>query len=456
MPARLIDSLATTDALADLFSNQSVLQAMLDFEVALARAEASLGVIPQPAADGIAAASQADGFDVPGLVRAALRNATPGVPLVKALTERVRAKNPEAAGFVHWGATSQDVADTALVLLLKKAQPILVADLARLEAALQNLSEQHKGTVMLGRTLMQAAPPVTFGLKAAGWLGAISRGRKRLGIAFADALMVQLGGATGTLASLGERGPAVARALATQLGLGFPDAPWHTHRDRLAALVSSCGVLTGSLGKMARDISLLMQNEVGEVAEPTVPGGGGSSTMPHKHNPVGCAVTLSAAQRVPGNVAAFLSAMVQEHERGLGGWQAEWPIVASVIRSTGLAAASMAEVAEGLSVDAARMLTNIENTKGVIFAERAMMLLSSRLGREVAHKLVETATRESASQGRSLYQVLAEMPEVTSSLDASALRNLEVPEQYLGAAETFRQALVSTSRKTETSDKKEQ
>jgi len=456
MPARLIDSLATTDALAELFSDQSVLQAMLDFEVALARAEASVGVIPKSAADGIAAAGKADGFDVAGLVRETLRSGTPGIPFVKALTERVRARSPEAAGFVHWGATSQDVADTALILLLKQAQPIFSADLARLEAALRNLSEKHKSTAMLGRTLMQAAPPVTFGLKAAGWLGAISRCSKRLDSAFADALIVQFGGATGTLASLGEKGPAVARALAKELGLSLPDAPWHTHRDRLATLVSACGVLTGSLGKMARDISLLMQNEIGEVAEPSGEGRGGSSTMPHKRNPVGCAVTLAAAQRVPGEVAAFLSAMVQEHERGVGGWQAEWPIVASVVQSTGVAAASMAGVAEGLSVDSARMRANINNTKGVIFAERAMILLGTSLGRDVAHKLLEEATRKSVAQGRPLSQVLAEMPEVTSRLDTPVLRELEVPEQYLGGAETFRQALLSSSQKTKTPNKKEQ
>ena len=421
--------------------------------MALARAEASAGVIPKAAADGIADAGKADGFDIAGLVRDTLRSGTPGVPLAKALTERVRARSPEAAGFVHWGATSQDVADTALVLLLKRAQPILSADLARLETALRNLSEKHKSTVMLGRTLMQPAPPVTFGLKAAGWLGAISRCAKRLEAAFAEALMVQFGGATGTLAALGGHGPAVARALAKELGLSCPDAPWHAHRDRLATLISACGVVTGSLGKVARDISLLMQNEVAEVAEPSGQDRGGSSTMPHKRNPVGCAVTLAAAHRVPGEVAAFLSAMVQEHERGVGGWQAEWPVVASVIQSTGLAAASMAEVAEGLSVDPARMRANIENTKGVIFAERAMMLLGSSLGRDAAQKLLREATRQSISRSRPLSQVLAEMPEVTSRLDASGLRQLEVPEQYLGAAETFRQALLSSSRETKTPNK---
>ena len=447
MTARLIESLATTDPLSNLFSDQSVLQAMLDFESALARAEARLGVIPKSVADVITGAAKAEAFDTASLARDTLRAGTFGIPLAKALTDRVRAINPEAAGFVHWGATSQDVSDTALVLLLKRAQPVLVNDLSRLERALEKLSEDHRNTVMLGRTLMQPAPPVTFGLKAAGWLGAIRRSRKRLDDAFSEALVVQFGGASGTLASLGDKAIAVARELASELGLGFPEAPWHTHRDRLAALMCGCGVLAGSLGKMARDVSLLMQYEISEAAEPGGQGRGGSSTMPHKRNPIACAITLAAAHCVPGEVANFLSAMVQEHERAVGGWQAEWPIVTAVIQSTGVAAASMAEVAEGLAVDAARMRANIEATRGVIFAERAMMLLGAKLGRDTAHKVLEEATRKSASGSRHLAEVLAEMPEVNRHIDAATLRQLELPDQYLGSAEQFRKSLLSLSQK---------
>ena len=445
MTACLIESLATTEPLAELFSDQSVLQALLDFEVALARAEARVGIVPHGAAESIAAVSKAEMFDVAALSSEILRAGTPGIPLAKALTERVRAKDAEAAGYVHWGATSQDVADTALVLLLKRAQPILNEDISRLEQALRRLSEEHRSTVMLGRTLMQGAPPVTFGLKAAGWLGAVRRTRERLDSSFSKVLIVQFGGASGTLASLGEQGTAIALALAKELGLVCPEAPWHTHRDRLANLLCDCGVLTGSLGKIACDISLLMQNEVAEVSEPGGDGRGGSSTMPHKRNPIGSAVTLAAAHRVPGEVAAFLSAMVQEHERGVGGWQAEWPIVASVIQSTGVAVASMAEVAEGLSVDSVRMRANIDATHGVIFAERAMMLLASRLGCDVAHKLLEEATRKSVAQGVHLSAVLSEMPEVVSHIEPSTLRQLELPEQYLGSAEAFRKALLSSA-----------
>lgn len=451
MTARLIESLATTEALAEVFSDSSILQAMLDFEVALARAEALAGVVPKPAADRIAAAAHASEFDIDALSRSIFRAGTPGIPLVKVLTETVRAADPDAAGWVHWGATSQDVADTALILLLKHARRIVSGDLQRLEKALVALSERHKGTVMLGRTLMQAGPPVTFGLKVAGWLGTVSRSGKRLESAFDEALVVQFGGASGTLASLGEKGPMVARALAEELGLRCPEAPWHAHRDRLANLVCCCGVLTGSLGKMARDVSLLMQSEVAEVAEPGGDGRGGSSTMPHKRNPVACALALAAADRVPGSVASFLSAMVQEHERAAGGWQSEWPTVASVIQSTGAAAVSMAEVAEGLSVDPERMRQNVANTKGMIFAERVMMLLAAELGRGAAHKLLEDALQKAVAQNKDLSAALADLPEISSRLSRSELEQLQVPEQYLGSAEAFREALLksTSSRKRE-------
>jgi len=446
MSVRLIDSLATTQPLAELFSDESVLQAMLDFEAALARAEASSGIIPGAAAEAIAASAKPGNFDTASLAQASLRAGTPAIPLVKALTEHVRKTNPEAARFVHWGATSQDVADTAMSLLLRRAEKILAEDLSRIEQALLRLADQHKTTVMLGRTLLQPAPPITFGLKAAGWLGAIARGKKDLRAAFRSAAILQFGGASGTLASLGNQGVAVVKALSEELGFEKPPAaPWHTQRDRLATLVCACGVLTGSLGKMARDISLLMQHEVGEAAEPGGDGRGGSSTMPHKRNPTACSLTLAAAHRVPGLVASFLSAMVQEHERAVGGWQAEWPIIAGVVQSTGLAIASMAEVAEGLSIDAPRMRANIEQTNGVIFAERGMMLLAPKLGRDVAHKILEAATKKSVVEGRHLKAILAEMPDVIAHLDAVELERLEIPEQYLGSADAFRKDLISES-----------
>jgi 3-carboxy-cis,cis-muconate cycloisomerase len=447
MSARLIESLATTPVLAEVFSDESVLRAMLEFEAALARVEGRLGIIPTALAKAITASAIPTNFDVSSLADATFRSGTPAIPLVKALTEHVRRTDAEAAGFVHWGATSQDVADSAMSLLLKRAQPILVGDLLRLEKALAGLSEQHKNSVMVGRTLLQSAPPVTFGLKAAGWLGAVHRGRRRLENTFRNAALLELGGASGTLASLGDQGTAVVAALAEELGLKAPSAPRHTQRDELSMLICACGVLTASLGKMARDLALLMQNEVGEANEPGGKGRGGSSTMPNKRNPVACSLTLAAAHRVPGLVASFLSAMVQEHERAAGGWQAEWPVVAGVVQSTGVAIASMAEAAEGLSVHTERMRTNIESTKGLIFAERAMMLLGSKVGRDVAHKIVEAAANKSVNEGRSLAAVLADLPEVTAHLKPQELKQLEIPEQYLGSADAFRGALVTESGK---------
>jgi 3-carboxy-cis,cis-muconate cycloisomerase len=445
MPVRLMESLATTAPLAELFSDDSVLWAMLNFEAALARVEGKLGIIPRSAAQAISSAARSANLDASAIAAEAPRSGTPAIPFLRAFMEAVRAQSPAAGGFVHWGATSQDLCDTALVLLLQKAEKIFAADLLRLERALQRLSQQHRRTLMLGRTWLQAAPPVTFGLKAAGWYGAVHRGHQRLTAAFEDCLVLQFGGASGTLAALGKDGPRIAQALAEELKLACPEAPWHTQRDRLASLICACGVLAGSLGKMARDITLLSQNEIAEVAEPGGAGRGGSSTMPHKQNPVGSVVAQAAALRVPGLVSSFLSAMVQEHERAAGGWQAEWPIVSGVVQNTGLAIACMAEVAEGLVVDPERMKANIAATHGVIFAERASMLLGKKMGRDTAHKLLQEASSRSATAQRKLSEVLAEMPEIAQHLKSAELGDLENPEHYLGGAEVFRKALLASA-----------
>jgi len=442
MASRLIESLASTEALAEVFSDHSILRAMLDFEVALAKVEARLGVIPLAAAQSIAAAANPAAFDTMELSRRALRAGTPSIPMVKALIRLVESRDKSAAAFAHWGATSQDVSDTALMLLLRRAHNLIDADLGRCEKALRALSEQHHNSVMLGRTLLQAGPPTTFGLKAAGWLAAMRRGRQRLAHTFSEALVIQFGGAVGTLAMLGDKGSAVARELAAELRLGCPDAPWHTHRDRLGALICACGLLTGSLGKIARDISLLMQNEVAEVFEPSGEGRGSSSTMPHKRNPIGSAVTIAAATRMPGLVACYLTAMVQEHERSVGGSQSEWPTVAAVIQATGLAAESIAEMTEGLTVDTARMRQNLEETRGIIFAEKAMTVLAGKLGREKAHQLLEEAVQKVVHERRTLAEVLAELPEIMKILDKDALNQLAVDEDYLGSAESFRIELL--------------
>ncbi|HKW19007.1 MAG TPA: 3-carboxy-cis,cis-muconate cycloisomerase [Terriglobales bacterium] len=442
---RLVEALSTTEALTEIFSDDSVLAAMLKFELALARAEARLKIIPQKAAKAIASAADPALFDISALSRQASRSGTLVVPFSKALTELVSKKDPDAAGYVHWGTTSQDVSDTALVLLLKRAMQVIVQDLKQAESSLRELSEQHRKTVMIGRTLMQPATPITFGLKAAGWFGAVHRSRIRLQRACEEALVLQLGGAAGTLAALGNEGPAVAQAFSDELDLPLPDAPWHTHRDCLAALICACGVLVGSLGKIARDISLMSQNEVAEVAEPSGEGRGGSSTMPHKRNPVGSAITLAAATRVPALVASYLFGTLQEHERGVGGSQAEWPIIVDVIQSTGTAAHALSEVAQGLTVNPLRMRKNLESTDGMIFAEKATVLLGRKIGRMRAHKLLEDATRDVLTKQKSLTDALREMPEAKKYLDPATLKHLEVPEEYLGSAEWFRKRLLDYS-----------
>ncbi len=447
MPVRLTESLTTTESLAEAFSDISVLQAMLDFEVALARAEASLKIIPDSAARTVAKVARAEEFDVAALARETLRAGTPGIPVVKALRKKVQLIDPVATNFVHWGATSQDLSDTALVLILRKCGAILDADLNRLEAALRELVRQHKDTVMLGRTLLQPAPPITLGLKAAGWLGAIRRGHARISSAFSDALVLELGGASGTLAALGKHGIEVGERVAKLLDLGYPDAPWHSHRDRLATLVCACGIVTGSLGKMARDISLLMQAEAGELAEPGGSGRGGSSTMPQKRNPIASSVTLAAANRVPGLVAGFLMQMVQEHERAVGGSQAEWSTVASIVQSTGLAIASMAEVAEGLTVNGSRMTENLESTRGTVFAEKAAFLLSQQIGRERAHQLVEKATDPRQLRDRTLAEALSQQAEIQGQISPKILDRLEDPQDYLGVAREFAERLCGPSKR---------
>jgi 3-carboxy-cis,cis-muconate cycloisomerase len=354
MSSHLVDGLGTTDALAAVFSDESVLQVMLDVETALANAQAGLGLIPRTAAAAIAAAARADQFDAATLAREGRASATPVVPLVAALRARVASADAGSAPHVHWGVTSQDISDTALAILLTRAAPIIGGTQARLERALRATSDEHAGTVMAGRTLLQPAAPITFGLKVAAWYAGIRRSWRRLQEAIDAAAVVQCAGPAGTLAGLGEKGLAVRRALADALQLR-DGPPWHTDRVRLAAVACGCGILTGALGKMARDVSLLMQVEVGEASEP----GGGSSSMPHKRNPAGCARALAAAVRTPGFVAAYLNGMSQEHERAVGGWQAEWPTLSALVQATGAASDAMADVAEGLTVDRERMQRNM-------------------------------------------------------------------------------------------------
>ena len=436
----LVDCLATTDALAEVFSDDSVLGAMLEFEAALARASAQAGVVPAAAAAIITEAAARRGFNPPDIATDARSGATPAIPFVKALRARVREMDPASAEHVHAGATSQDVTDTALVLVLRRAQRIIAADHERLEEALRALSERHAGTVMLGRTLLQPATPTTFGLKVAAWTAPIVRSWRRLDRAWTRAMVIQLGGAGGTLAALGDAGPQIAESAARDLGLR-PAPPWHTDRDRPGALIAGCGLYVTALGKAARDVALLMQAEVQEAAEP----GGGSSTMPQKRNPSGCALVLAAAARTPGLVASYLTAMTQEHERGLGGIQAEWPIVSATVQSTGAAVAALASVIEGLAVDSARMRANLEATGGTIFAERAVLLLAPSLGRERAEQLVADAVTASRSSDVPFAAALKNAADGEKAIPSGVLDGIDEPARYLGSAERFRTQLLGES-----------
>ena len=443
MSSRLIESLATTEALAEVFSDRSLLQAMLDFEAALARAQAKVGIIPAQAAEAITAAATAEGIDAAAIAADARASGTVSIAVVKTLTARVPAAD---ARYVHFGATSQDVADSAMALLIRRACGILAADHARLERTCRELSDRHARTVMLGRTLLQPAPPITFGLKVAGWVAALVRGWTRIDAAAGDAAVLQFGGASGTLAALGDRGLAVSHALAEEIGLNEPAAPWHTQRDRLASFVAACGIYTATLGKIARDISLLMQDEIGEVTEP----GGGSSSMPHKRNPAACAVVLAASTRLPGLVATFLAGMVQEHERAVGGWHAEWPTIADAVQTTGSALAALAGATAELSVHPDRMRANIARTNGAIFAERVMMLLIGSVGKDTANRFVTAALAQGREAGKTFREALMAMPDVTRVIPEDTLRTIDVPEEYLGAAETLRTRLLEAgSRKPE-------
>lgn len=440
MSTWLVGSLATTDDLAAVFSDEAMLAAMLAFEAALARAEGHLGIIPAEAARTIADFAVPASFEAAAIGRAARESGTAAIPLVQALTARVEAGSAASAPYVHWGATSQDVTDTALALCLGRALPLLAADHDGLCAALRRLSDAHAGTVMLARTLMQPAAPTTFGLKAAGWLAGCARTWPPLVAAFEQSHVVQLGGAAGTLAAFGDQGEAVVTAVARELGLGVPDAPWHSHRDRLTALVLAAGLYTAAIAKIARDVTLLMQHEVAEASEP----GGGSSSMPHKRNPARCAIALAAATRLPGLVSSALAGAVHEHERGVGGWHAEAPTVVAAVQATGAAVAAMRQVIDHLSVDPDRMRANLDATGGAVFAGRAMAMLAPRLGRAEADRLVAAALEAARRYNRPFAATLADLPGASDALSPAEWSRLDTLDEDVGAAEVLRRRLLAT------------
>jgi 3-carboxy-cis,cis-muconate cycloisomerase len=433
-PGGLFGPLFHGPAMGAIFTDRAHLQGMLDFEAALARAEAKTGVIPVEAAGPIAAQCDAALYDLGALAEAAAKAGNTAIPLVKALTAKVAAKDKAAAGFVHWGATSQDAMDTGLVLQLRAALALIEADLAKLYANLAALAQKHRQTPMVGRTWLQHALPITFGLKAAGWLDAVERHRARIDELKPRLLVLQFGGAAGTLAALSDKGLVVAEALATDLKLTLPAMPWHGARDRVVEFGTVLALLTGTLGKMARDIALLMQTEAGEAYEPAGDGRGGSSTMPHKRNPVAAAAVLAAATRVPHLAGSLLSAMVQEHERGLGGWHAEWQVLPELVQLSAGALAQMTEVIGSLEVQSDQMRANLDVTHGLIMAEAVAMALGIKLGRQEAHHLIEAASKRAVAEKRHLREVLADDKAVMQHLKRDELDKLFDPLGYTGVA----------------------
>jgi len=421
------------------------IQRMLDTEAALARAEAAVGVIPSGAGAVISAACRAERYDGAALGEAATAAGNVVIPLVRALTAEVAKTDALAARYVHWGATSQDIIDTALVLELRAGLDLLGVDLQSAVTGFVALAEKHRATPMAGRTWLQHAVPIPLGLKCAGYAGALRRAQVRLAELRAHALVLQFGGAAGTLAALGSAGLAVSERMGAELGLTVPEAPWHAQRDRLAEVAGSLAVLAGSCGKVARDITLLMQTEIAEAFEPAAPGRGGSSTMPQKRNPVAATMALAAATIVPNLVATLFSAQVGEHERATGAWQAEWSTFPALLLVVSGAVRAIAEIAEGLDVDAERMRANLDITHGQIMAEAVMIALAAKIGRQDAHHLIEAASRTAAAECRPLHDVLASNPKIAQHLDPAELSRLFDPLAYQGASQTFIDRLIATT-----------
>jgi len=442
----LLDPLFRRDALDKLFSDEACIQGMLDFEAALARAEAASGIVPVSQAQIIAARCRAENFDLSAIAKDAALAGNLAIPLVRKLTELVAHEDKDAARFVHWGATSQDAIDTGCILQVRGAFDLIDQDLARLTGTLVTLAETHRAAPVVARTWMQQALPTTFGFIVAGWLDAVSRHRERLAEIKPRVLTLQFGGAVGTLAALGGRGPEVAKTLADDLRLSLASIPWHTHRDRIAEIATTLGLCAGTLGKIARDISLHGQTEIAELSEPVVEGRGGSSTMPQKRNPVTCAVVLSAATRIPGLVTSLLSAMLQEEQRGLGGWHAEWETLPEIICLSGGALHHLAEMLPGLEVDTQRMRHNLELTNGLIFAEAVTMALGDRMGKMPAHLLVEAACKKTREQKRQLKDVLREEAGLRGHLTPADLESLFDVRNYLGSAEELIRRVVAEAR----------
>jgi 3-carboxy-cis,cis-muconate cycloisomerase len=406
------------DSFTRALSGEAFVRAMLDFERALAAAEGEAGVIPQEAAQTIAKVCAELTLEPAALAAEAKKSGSLAVPLVKALTERVARVDARSAAFVHYGSTSQDVLDTALVLCLKPCLADADSVLATAVSRLADHAQRHAGTVMLGRTLMQPATPITAGIKIAHWAAALHRCRLRLAEARERALAIQLGGAVGTLDAIGGKRAMVRNGLAMRLRLHEARA-WHDHRDDLTRLMAELALVATTVGKIARDVSLLSQAEVGEMLESApVKGVGGSSAMPHKRNPVACLQALTEAARVPGLMSTLLAAEVGEHERALGGWQAALVTIPELVDAAGGALDALDRIAAGLVVNADRMKANLEALQGLVFSERLSRVVAREMDRASAQALVDDWSAQAVKERRHLKDVaLAARPSLATYID---------------------------------------
>jgi len=424
-----------TPAMRAVFADVSTVQRYIEVEVALARAQAACGMIPSSAAQTIAAEAQLSRIDFDKMREETDIVGYPILPLVHQLSSLCG----EAGRYVHWGATTQDIMDTASVLQVSAGLDLVEADLAEVRRALRNLVETHRDTAMAGRTHLQHALPVTFGYKAAVWLTMFDRHQMRLAQLRERVELVQLGGAAGTLASMGEGGLAVQDGLARELGLHVAPTPWHVARDGFAEAVNLLALITGSLGKVALDIMMMASTEFGEVYEPFVKGRGASSTMPQKRNPISSELMLAAAKAVRQHAGLMVDGMVQDFERATGPWHAEWIAIPESFILTAGALHQAKFALNGLIVDVDRMRNNLQLTNGLIVAEAVMMALAPAMGRQPAHDVVYDACRLACDESIGLAAALARFPQVTAQFDANAIAAMTDPANYLGQARAFAQ-----------------